>query len=100
MDDFEIEMERELAQNVYDAEKNANICGPLSLELQDKPSGTDKKSEESQKEKYSDIYFDSDEEEGDERKVVSDADLFYDPEQDQQDRDWVDSVRQSYQMPG
>jgi len=100
MDDFEIEMERELAQNVYDAEKNANICGPLSLELQDKPSGTDKKSEESQKEKYSDIYFDSDEEEGDERKVVSDADLFYDPEQDQQDQDWVDSVRQSYQMPG
>ena len=48
--------------------------------------------------KYSDIYFDSDEEDSDQRKVVSNDELLYDPEQDDEDQSWVDSVRKSYQV--
>ena len=55
---------------------------------------------QAQSDKYSDIYFDSDDDEGStERKVVSNDDLFYDPEADDVDQSWVDSVRQSYQTP-
>merc|ERR1711973_581175 len=32
------------------------------------------------------------------RKIISNDDLFYDPNQDADDQTWVDSVRQSYQM--
>ena len=64
------------------------------------PSGSKAKkdTDKPKSDKYEDIYFDSDEEEGDQRKVVSNDDLFYDPGQDAADQTWVDEVRQSYQM--
>jgi hypothetical protein len=34
------------------------------------------------------------------RKVVTNDDLFYDPDKDDDDQVWVDSVRQSYHQPG
>ena len=73
--------------------------------------------------KYSDIYFDSDEEEEEasrsgRRNVKSNDELLYDPEKDDEDqvdsfslvweyffqsfmyKVWVDDVRRSYQLPG
>ena len=111
VDDFEAEMERELAQRVFEAETKAAIANTDRLTNEDDeefddndiemPSGSKAKKDIKDKpksDKYEDIYFDSDEEEGDQRKVVSNDDLFYDPGQDAADQTWVDEVRQSYQM--
>ncbi len=46
-----------------------------------------------QAEKYEDIYFDSDEEDGENRKVKTNDELFYDPDMDDDDQTWVDDVR-------
>ena len=109
MDDFEAEMENELDARVLEAETKAaiastNLASQLEddmgqddedIALDDKPSTS-----QAQSDKYSDIYFDSDDdEESAERKIVSNDDLFYDPEADDVDQSWVDSVRKSYQMP-
>ena len=109
MDDFEAEMENELDARVLEAETkaaiaNTNVGSPLvddlaqddeDFALDDKPSTSQPASD-----KYSDIYFDSDDdEESTQRKIVSNDDLFYDPEADDVDQSWVDSVRKSYQMP-
>ena len=115
VDDFEAEMEKELAQRVFEAETKAAIANtdrlPVTNEDDEEfndddddvemPSGSKAKKDNKDKpksDKYEDIYFDSDEEEGDQRKVVSNDDLFYDPGQDAADQTWVDEVRQSYQM--
>ena len=109
MDDFEAEMEKELAQRVFEAETKAAIANNFTKHKQvpdeedidfdnDEEIPSTSKSEDPKSDKYSDIYFDSDEEEGDQRKIVSNDDLFYDPHQDAEDQTWVDSVRQSYQM--
>ena len=106
-DEFEADMERELAGRVLEAEKNAAIAStcPLSHDAgddHDMGSTSEKADHEATKDgKYSDIYFDSDEEESDNRKVVTNDDLFYDPDKDDDDQDWIDSVRQSYHhQPG
>jgi len=112
MDDFEAEMERELAQRVFEAETKAAIANvharprlteeekDLEMDEDDlnSPSGSKSRKEEENSDKYEDIYFDSDEEDGDQRKRVTNDDLFYDPNQDADDQKWVDEVRQSYQM--
>lgn len=64
---------------------------------------TDKKS----KEMYDELYFDSDESEGEEenkqrketrRRFMTDDELFYDPSSDAKDQEWIDSQRRlSYQ---
>jgi hypothetical protein len=65
---------------------------------------------------YDDLYFDSDEEEGDDekklggtssgktergrsknREVKSNDDLMYDPDMDDEDQAWVDNIRKQYQ---
>ena len=46
-----------------------------------------------QSDKYDDIYFDSDEEDGEQRKVKTNDELFYDPNMDDEDQTWVDDVR-------
>ena len=111
MDDFEAEMEKELAQRVIEAETKAAIANTHSISHQEDieidedgnevpmPSTSQDKSKEAS-DKYSDIYFDSDDDDdGDQRKkIVSNDELFYDPDQDAEDQTWVDSVRQSYQM--
>ena len=109
MDDFEAEMENELDARVLEAETRAAIANTdVGSQLEDDMAGDDEdiglddKASTSQppSDKYSDIYFDSDdEEESTQRKVVSNDDLFYDPEADDVDQSWVDSVRKSYQMP-
>ena len=109
MDDFEAEMEKELAQRVFEAETKAAIANNFTKHKHlpeeddidfdnDEEMPSTSKSDDPKSDKYSDIYFDSDEEEGDQRKMVSNDDLFYDPHQDAEDQTWVDSVRQSYQM--
>merc|ERR1712126_521804 len=50
--------------------------------------------------KYSQIYFDSDEEEDERRTVQTNDELLYDPQKDEEDQVWVDDVRRSYQMAG
>jgi len=108
-DDFEADMEKELEGRVLEAEKNAAIartCLPPPDGLEDDDdmeTATSKVDSDAVKDgKYSDIYFDSDEEDtaNESRKVVTNDDLFYDPDKDDDDQDWVDSVRQSYHQPG
>lgn len=108
-DDFEADMEKELEGRVLEAEKNAAIdrtcpLPPDKLEDDhDMETATSKGDHDAVKDgKYSDIYFDSDEEEteNESRKVVTNDDLFYDPDKDDDDQVWVDSVRQSYHQPG
>ena len=108
MDDFEAEMESELDARVLEAETKAAIANTDRSSLEgdlaqdDEDIALDEKPSTSQaaSDKYSDIYFDSDDDEDStERKVVSNDDLFYDPEADDVDQTWVDSVRKSYQMP-
>jgi len=111
IDDFEAEMEKELAQRVYEAETKAAIANTDAKQYEDDQQDMDDdddfedvagssrtSKDEPKSDKYSDIYFDSDDEDGDRRKIVSNDDLFYDPNQDADDQTWVDSVRQSYQM--
>jgi len=109
MDDFEADMEKELSSRLLEAEKNAAIArtvqqsfnelennqeepmDEIETSKQDEPNSVDGK--------YSDVYFDSDEEESDNRKLLSNDDLFYDPDKDDDDQLWVDSVRKSYSQP-
>ena len=108
MDDFEAEMESELDARVLEAETRAAIANTEALA---EPTGDSPTNDEdlglsempstsgTAGDRYSDIYFDSDEEDSDQRKVVSNDELFYDPQQDDEDQSWVDSVRKSYQVP-
>lgn len=109
-DPFEEEMKRELEQRMLQAEKDASIastCFP-AVEQAAAGSGTsasgdtarDKKPqvEKSESDKYDDIYFDSDEEDGEQRKVKTNEELFYDPNMDDEDQNWVDDVGRSYQV--
>ena len=107
MDDFEAEMENELDARVLEAETKAAIANTARAEpaedslMNDEDLGLSEMPSTSgpANDKYSDIYFDSDEEDSDQRKVVSNDELFYDPGQDDEDQSWVDSVRESYQVP-
>jgi len=104
-DDFEADMEKELADRVLEAEKNAAIArsGPEAgveddLDMEATSSRGDQ--EAIKNGKYDDVYFDSDEEETENRKVMTNDDLFYDPNKDDDDQEWVDSVRKSYHQSG
>jgi len=104
-DDFEADMEKELAGRLLEAEKNAAIARTCpEPEMEDDlnmETTTSKGDREAVKDgKYSDVYFDSDEEESEDRKVLTNDDLFYDPDKDDEDQEWVDSVRQSYHQSG
>jgi len=107
MDDFEAEMESELDARVLEAETKAAIANTVvrprneeDFAQNDEDLGLDEMPSTSKtpSDKYSDIYFDSDDEDTEGRKVVSNEELFYDPEQDDEDQSWVDSVRESYQV--
>ena len=107
MDDFEAEMESELDARVLEAETKAAIANTEAVAEHDEHFQTNDdelglseipSTSQAASDKYSDIYFDSDEEDSDQRKVVSNDELLYDPEQDDEDQSWVDSVRKSYQV--
>ncbi len=81
------------------------------------PSGSSEPGASSQDEKcYDKIYFDSDEDDdedehdedeglksgkrqqvGSKRELLTNEDLLYDPDMDDQDQAWVDNIRQQYQ---
>ncbi|XP_033735220.1 E2F-associated phosphoprotein-like isoform X2 [Pecten maximus] len=110
-DEFEKEMNEELNDTVKAMEAERSGKKGMSgkkiqsqqLEGSSKSSGDTKRPEEY----YDDVYFDSDEEEmvtQDERvkrknPVMSNDDLLYDPDMDDQDQQWVDKRRRHYQ-PG
>lgn len=116
MDEFEADMQKEMEQRVYQAEKDAAIANEdqhiedieedvqhVETDAEAGGSSTDKP-EETPKEKYDDIYFDSDDEDEtrkkEKRKMMTDDDLLYDPNMDDDDQTWVDDVRRSYQQSG
>ena len=67
---------------------------PEQNNMEQGPSGT------SSSQDYEAIYFDSDEEEGESkssrRKKINDDDLFYDPQMDEDDQEYVDQMRRKY----
>jgi hypothetical protein len=105
-DEFEQEMEREFQRRADDAEKFGRLAnegnppdrgGGGGIGEKEKPKGDG--------DKYDDIYFDTDEEDDDDdaegprsnrRKKQTDDDLFYDPNQDDEDQEWIDDVRRAY----
>ncbi|OWF56843.1 E2F-associated phosphoprotein-like [Mizuhopecten yessoensis] len=108
-DEFEKEMNEELNDTVKAIE--AERCGQKfktgkKVQCQGESSKSSK-AVKGQERHYDDVYFDSDEEEmvtqGDERvkkkTVISNDDLLYDPDMDDQDQEWVDKRRHQYQ-PG
>lgn len=106
-DAFEVEMRKEAEQRMLQAEKDAAIARTCILPVEaasgagGSTSTAGETTEEEKKpesEKYEDIYFDSDEEEGENRKVKTNEELFYDPNMDDEDQTWVDDVRRSYQV--
>lgn len=107
-DEFEKEMNEELNDTVkaMEAARSGKKTGKkFKSEAGSSTSRDEKKEPESY---YDDVYFDSDEEEmvtqGDKRvkkknPVLSNDDLLYDPDMDDQDQKWVDKQRRQYQ-PG
>lgn len=104
-DDFEADMEKELAGRVLEAEKNAAIArcdleNGVEDDLDMEATSSRSDHEAIKNGRYDDVYFDSDEEETENRKVMTNDDLFYDPDKDDDDQEWVDSVRKSYHQSG
>ncbi|TRY62735.1 hypothetical protein TCAL_00814 [Tigriopus californicus] len=109
-DPFELEMENELEQRAQHAQKAQGWTEPLKGEdLDPGPSSS------SASGTYDPIYFDSDDEDHDKdketesenqpesslatpskRKMMSNDELLYDPDQDDRDQAWADSVRKQY----
>lgn len=120
-DDFEREMASELsltmqhlvASFVKKKPESSNSEKRNSQELNDRIRDKKKDPEETS-EFYDDIYFDSDESETEvaedisnisrtrrkkeKRRILSNDELFYDPTLDDQDQEWVDRKRRSYQL--
>jgi len=127
-DEFEEDMMREMDERMLQAEKDASIANssPEEIEMEGEDGDTinsalraaeetektadgnhsaskSLKKTEKDQDKYDDIYFDSDDEDGENkqknRKVLTNDDLLYDPGMDDEDQSWVDDVRRSYQAP-
>ncbi|NXH11558.1 EAPP protein, partial [Bucco capensis] len=103
-DEFQKEMEAELTTTMRSMEGKwkSPEMGTSSSTGQTGPATTSKY--------YDDIYFDSDSEDEDklvtqdvrnnrklqQRRILSNDELLYDPEEDSRDQDWVDSQRRRY----
>lgn len=122
-DEFEKEMELERDRRADDAQRSmggaaaASSSGKNWLDLEEKEEAKRKKkkegsaasaggNKEDREDKYDPIYFDSDDDEvpeeqvpGRSKKKQTDDELFYDPDQDDEDQLWVDNVRRNY-LPG
>lgn len=105
-DEFEKEMNDDLNKHIKDLESERS--NRQLVETQDNSKTLNLPKVREPDRFYDDIYFDSDEEEmvlqGNERvkrrkPVVSNDDLLYDPKQDDEDQQWVNAQRQSYQPP-
>jgi len=105
-DEFEKEMNLELT-NTMDNLHASNKLLALPGTAKGETSQRNAEKTEEEKKYYDEIYFDSDNE-GEEdstgknkkkkhkHPIISNDDLFYDPNMDQTDQDWVDKRRQSY----
>uniref|UniRef100_A0A6B2F8A2 E2F-associated phosphoprotein n=1 Tax=Bothriechis nubestris TaxID=1766655 RepID=A0A6B2F8A2_9SAUR len=103
-DEFQKEMEAELSCTMKNMEGQwkSQLPGDASVAGQSESVSTSKY--------YDDIYFDSDSDDEDvvgsaearkkrkhhERRIPTNDELFYDPEEDNRDQEWVDSIRRSY----
>lgn len=99
-DEFEKEMNAELNGHVKALEKKR---GSVSSEAGPSGESAGINNEDGPQKYYDDVYFDSDEEEmfttGDARskkKQLSNDELLYDPEADEDDERWVEKQRRSY----
>lgn len=99
-DEFDKEMNQEMDSRARQAEEAGGIANKKNPGSSQPPrEGPSTSKNEELNECYDDIYFDSDDEDDRKksRKMQSDADLFYDPKQDENDQKWVDDLRRSYQ---
>ncbi|NWU94749.1 EAPP protein, partial [Upupa epops] len=103
-DEFQKEMEAELTTTMrtMEGEWKSPEMGTSSSTGQNEPASTSKY--------YDDVYFDSDSEDEDklvtqdvrrnrrhqQRRILSNDELLYDPEEDNRDQAWVDSQRRGY----
>ncbi|XP_054056682.1 E2F-associated phosphoprotein isoform X2 [Rissa tridactyla] len=103
-DEFQKEMEAELNTTMRTME------GKWKLPEMGTSSGTGQTGPAATSKYYDDIYFDSDSEDEDktvtqdiwkkrkhqQRQILSNDELLYDPEEDNRDQEWVDSQRRGY----
>eukprot|EP00088_Acartia_fossae_P008206 TRINITY_DN1389_c0_g1_i6.p1 TRINITY_DN1389_c0_g1~~TRINITY_DN1389_c0_g1_i6.p1 ORF type:complete len:327 (-),score=83.72 TRINITY_DN1389_c0_g1_i6:507-1487(-) len=124
MDDFEREMEREMAARMFQVQQEALLGEERSdqpmitsdTEMSSTTSGSQKEAQPKSKadnietvepqDKYDDIYFDSDDEtdgkesKKEKQKFKTNDELLYDPNMDDEDQQWMDDLRRTYQSPG
>uniref|UniRef100_A0A0B7A202 E2F-associated phosphoprotein n=1 Tax=Arion vulgaris TaxID=1028688 RepID=A0A0B7A202_9EUPU len=120
-DEFEKEMNAELSKQVKVLEDSRGTVGRLALEgnqilippvsVQNTDQTVDKQQMQTSaavNEFYDEIYFDSDEEDDttgskssqqQTHTVISNDELLYDPDMDDEDQKWVDRQRQSHRSP-
>ncbi|XP_063592003.1 E2F-associated phosphoprotein-like [Penaeus indicus] len=118
-DEFEKEMASELSATMtclttaFSKGKEDGVkAGPSQVESEKIQA---KDSEENDSEFYDDVYFDSDDSEAEDsataertmpkpktgrekRRILSNDELFYDPQMDDRDQQWMDAKRRSYQI--
>ena len=116
-DEFEKEMNSVFEERLQQAELNGGIISSIHKKVQDKENDIKSKSQtipSSSKSSYDPIYFDSDDDSDNEtslglpkfsdtkgnksknRQILSNEELMYDPELDDQDQTWADNIRNSY----
>ncbi|XP_033125896.1 E2F-associated phosphoprotein-like [Anneissia japonica] len=100
-DEFEKEMEKELDETMRQHEKRQFSklkCEEGSTSQNSKPLG--QSTENAAEECYDDIYFDSDEEDAktgkSKHKVLTNEELMYDPDIDDDNQQWIDKQRKMY----
>ncbi|XP_076030833.1 E2F-associated phosphoprotein-like [Oratosquilla oratoria] len=96
-DEFECEMMKELSSTMEEATSFAKSNSGTKIEKE-----MVKMDDKDESQCYDDVYFDSDEEDGEDqanqRRLCSNDELLYDPKMDEQDQLWVDKRRRSYQV--
>ena len=115
-DEFEKEMNSVFEERLQQAELNGGIITSIYEKLQAKEKETSNKSQASTNntDSYDPIYFDSDDDSDKEtnfdlpessvnkndksrkRQILSNEELLYDPDLDEQDQTWADNLKNSY----
>ncbi|XP_066550221.1 E2F-associated phosphoprotein isoform X1 [Amia ocellicauda] len=114
-DEFEKEMEAELSSTIKSMECSWTAPGATATAAAGEPSGSAPQNPEGSAsagpatipECYDDIYFDSDSEDDEKhgdlqgrkkksRRVLTNDELLYDPDEDDRDQAWVDALRSGY----
>ncbi len=108
---FEKEMEQEMIRRMKKAESDGGLQlqGSSGEQRESEPqagpsTSSSKESKNVNKDKYDDMYFDSDDDDDEvgaeerkrQRTVVNNDDLFYDPDEDDDNQKYVDELRAGY----